>query len=79
MEKLSNFLGWYGFTAKLIGIPVLFVLLFIGFQKFVFTTTCMVAGFRCEYSIGATDAMVQYMGELLESNPNMDIVSRRRK
>lgn len=79
MEKLQNFLGWYGFTAKLIGIPVLFVVLFLGVQKFIFTSTCMIAGFRCEYSFGATDAMTEFMGELLSANKNMDIVAKPRR
>lgn len=78
MEKLQNFLGWYGFTAKLIGIPVLFVVLFLGFQKFVFTSTCMIAGYKCEFAFGSDIAMVDYMGDLLASNPHVDIVAKKR-
>lgn len=78
MEKLNNFLCWYGFTAKLIGIPVLFVVLFVGFQKFVFTSTCMIAGYKCEYGLGASEGMYAYMGDLLAANPNVDIVAKKR-
>ena len=76
MITLKAFLKWYYQTAALVGIPVVFVLLMMGAQKLLFTLTCTTAGYRCEYAIGATDAMAQYMGDLLTSNPDMEIVSR---
>jgi hypothetical protein len=48
----------------------------MGAQKFFFTLTCTTAGYRCEHALGATDAMASYMGDLLLSNPDMDIVTR---
>lgn len=79
MQKLATFWLWYKQTSTLLGIPVLMILLFMGFQKVLFTTTCQAAGLKCEYAIGATDAMAEYMGELLASNPNMDIVTKPTK
>lgn len=73
--NFKSFMRWYYQTAALVGIPLLFLLLAIGVQKFFFTLTCTTASFRCEYSIGATDAMAQYMGDLLTANPNVDIVA----
>ena len=79
MQKLATFWLWYKQTSTLLGLPVLMILLFMGFQKVLFTTTCQTAGDKCEYSIGATDAMAEYMGALLASNENMDIVTTPRK
>jgi hypothetical protein len=76
MTSMKTFLRWYYQTAALVGIPVVFLLLMIGAQKFFFTLTCTTAGYRCEYSLGATDAMAAYMGDLLMSNPDMEIVSK---
>lgn len=76
MMNVKTFLRWYYQTAALVGIPVVFLLLMMGAQKFLFTLTCTTAGYRCEYALGATDAMAQYMGDLLMSNPDMEIVSK---
>lgn len=76
MTSMKTFFRWYYQTAALVGIPVVFLLLMMGAQKFLFTLTCTTAGYRCEYAIGATDAMAQYMGDLLSSNPDMEIVSK---
>ena len=76
MTSMKIFFRWYYQTAALVGIPVVFLLLMMGAQKFLFTLTCTTAGYRCEYALGATDAMAQYMGDLLMSNPDMEIVSK---
>ena len=78
-EKLINTFVWFKQTSTLVGMPVLFILVTMGVQKFFFTTTCYTVGWRCEYSFGATDAMASYMGELLASNPGMDIVTKPRR
>lgn len=79
MTSMKTFLKWYYQTAALVGIPVVFLLLMIGLQKFVFTLTCTTAGYRCEFALGATDAMTAYMGDLLMANPDMDIVAKPSK
>jgi hypothetical protein len=76
MTSMKTFIRWYYQTAALVGIPVVFLLLMMGAQKFFFTLTCTTAGYRCEHALGATDAMASYMGDLLLSNPDMDIVTR---
>lgn len=76
MTSMKTFLKWYYQTAALVGVPILFLLLAMGAQKFLFTLTCTTAGFRCEYAIGATDAMAEYMSELLAGNEGMDIVAK---
>lgn len=63
----------------LVGAPILLFLVFLGVQKFFFTFTCQVAGFRCEYALGASDAMMEYMGQLVSSNPGVDIVTKPRR
>jgi hypothetical protein len=79
MDKIKIAWKWYVQTSALVGIPVVFLLLTIGIQKFVFTATCQLAGYQCEYAIGATDAMTEYMGDLLASNPGKDIVVQPRR
>lgn len=78
MEKVKTFWKWYIQTSALVGIPVVFLLLVMGVQKFVFTATCQLGGYQCEYALGATDAMTEYMGDLLASNPGKDIVVKPR-
>lgn len=80
--------GWLWFcqTSTVVGMPVTIVLVAILVQKMVFTTTCQLAGWRCEYSLGAQvqaqpqvdpqSAMVEFMGGLLQGNPGMDIVTK---
>lgn len=79
MDRIKTAVRWYWQTSALVGVPVVFLLLVMGLQRFTFTATCHTIGWRCEYAIGATDAMTEYMGDLLASNPNMDIVAEPRK
>lgn len=79
MERMKKIMGWYMQTSMLVGAPILMFLLFLGLQKFLFTFTCNAAGYRCEYALGAGDAMMQYMGELVSANPGVDIVTKPRR
>jgi hypothetical protein len=79
MERVKKIVQWYMQSSMLVGAPILMFLVFLGLQKFLFTFTCNAAGFRCEYAIGASDGMAQYMGELLAANPGTDIIARPRK
>jgi ribose/xylose/arabinose/galactoside ABC-type transport system permease subunit len=76
---MKTFFRWYYQTAALVGIPITFLLLMLGAQKFLFTLTCTTAGYRCEYAIGATSAMAEYMADLVADNPGMDIVAKPSK
>lgn len=78
MTNVKTFLRWYYQTAALVGIPVVFLLLMMGAQKFMFTLTCTTAGYRCEYALGAQSAMAEYMSELVAGNDGMDIVAKPR-
>lgn len=73
-EKLKKFLAWYFYSSTLVGVPLVLLLFAIGMQKFIFTTTCTIIGYKCEYALGAQDAMANYMGDLLSNNPGKDIV-----
>lgn len=77
--NLKSFCRWYYQSSALVGIPLLFLLLMMGAQKFMFTLTCSTAGYRCEYALGATDAMAEYMGDLLAANPGVDLVAKPQK
>lgn len=77
-SKIKSFWLWFKQTSTLLGMPLLVILLCVGLQKLIFTFTCQTAGFKCEYSFGATDALAQYMGELVASNPGVDIVAKKR-
>lgn len=56
---------WFRQTSTLVGIPVMFLLVVMGAQKFLFTATCQMVGYRCEYAIGASDAVHDYIDDLL--------------
>lgn len=76
MSKFGLFLEWYKYTSFVVGVPITFVLLFMGMQKFVFTAGCMTAGWKCEYAFGVDEAFASYMGDLLMANPGSDIEVR---
>lgn len=78
-DKIKAGFRWYCQTSMLIGMPIVLLLILVGAQKLFFTGTCHVAGMGCEYSLGATDAMAAYMGDLLDANPGMDIVAEPRR
>lgn len=78
-NKTKVIAKWYWQTAGLVGVPVLFYILSTAFQRGVFTVNCTWRGKTCEYAFGAQDAMATYMSELVEANPNVDIVARPRK
>jgi len=78
-EKAKASWKWYYQTSALVGMPIVLMLLAIGIQKLVFTGTCQIGGYNCEYAFGSSDGMAQYMGELLESNPGVDIVAKKKR
>lgn len=77
--RIKAGMTWFAQTSTIVGIPVTLILSLLFVQKVIFTTTCTIAGWRCEYSLGATDAMVEYMAELVAANPNADIASVPRR
>jgi hypothetical protein len=77
MDRVKEIFTWYKTTSLIVGFPILAMLLFLGFQKFVFTSSCMIANYRCERAIGADEALTEYMGDLLAANPGTDIVAKR--
>lgn len=77
--NIKSICKWYYQTSAIVGIPLLFLLLLWGTQKFVFTLTCSTSGYQCEHAIGATDVMAGYMSEMLDSNPNMDLVAKPKR
>lgn len=79
MSKLENFSRWWWTTAAVIGTPVLLLILLVGIQRSFFTLTCETAGYACEYSFSRTDAMAEYVGEVLAANPHGDLKLTPRK
>jgi hypothetical protein len=75
----NEFISWYMYTARLLGVPILAVLIVLGAQKGLFTFTCASVGWKCESSMGASDALADYMGGMLAANPGQDIVVKPRK
>lgn len=76
IAKLKDFVSWYGYTATIVGYPVLLVVIFIVMQKLTFTSTCMTLGYKCENAIGADQGLASYMGDMLDANPNVDIITK---
>lgn len=79
MDSLKAFGGWFMYTARIVGAPILAILIVWGIQKVTYTGTCMIGGLKCERAIGADDSMIAYMGDLLAANPGNDIVASKRK
>jgi hypothetical protein len=76
MERIQNFTRWFWTTSAIVGAPVLLLLLIVGIQRAFFTLTCETAGVACEYSFSRTDAMASYVGDILASNPDGDLVMK---
>lgn len=62
---LKAFSIWYSQTARIIGYPVLFIVLITAIEKTMFTVTCAVAGHQCQHSLMATQSAVEFVGELV--------------
>ena len=58
-NKLKPVLVWYWNTSALVGIPVLFILLVMGFDRTVSTVTCQLAGSQCNRAIGALPSNIK--------------------
>lgn len=54
---MRMFIDWYKYTAGIVGLPVLFVMLFWGMQKTLFTGTCMIAGWKCQHAFAVAEAL----------------------
>jgi len=79
MERIHNFSKWFWTTSAIVGAPVLMLLLLVGIQRAFFTLTCETASFGCEYSFSRTDAMASYVSDILDANPNQDLVVKPRR
>jgi hypothetical protein len=77
-DNIKKTLKWFTQTSTLVGAPVLLIVCLVGVQRMFFTASCHTVGWRCEYAFGATDAMVSFMGEILASNPGMDVAVKPR-
>lgn len=78
-QRLSPWITTFKCISITVGMPITMMLFIMGAEKMFFTTTCNIAGWKCEYGIGATDAMASYMGDLLDANKGMDIIAQPHK
>lgn len=62
---MKAFTLWYSQTARIIGYPVLFIILITAIEKTMFTVTCAVGGYQCQYSLMATNSVNNFVGELV--------------
>lgn len=62
-------LHWYGQTARLVGYPILFIILMTAVEKMMFTVTCSLGGYQCEYSLMAQKGVQDYVGDLVTTRP----------
>jgi hypothetical protein len=73
----KEFATWYSQTARLVGYPILFVILITAVEKTMFTVTCSLGGYQCEHSIIATDAAMDYVSELVTGKQNEELASKQ--
>lgn len=62
---MKAFTLWYSQTARIIGYPVLFIVLITAIEKTMFTVTCALGGYQCQYSLMATSSVSDFMGDLV--------------
>lgn len=62
---MKAFALWYSQTARIIGYPVLFIVLITAIEKTMFTVTCALGGYQCQYSLMATSSVSDFMGDLV--------------
>lgn len=62
---MKAFMQWYSQTARLVGYPILFIILMTGIEKMMFTVTCSLGGYQCEYSLMAHKSVQEYVGDLV--------------
>lgn len=62
---MKAFSLWYSQTARIIGYPVLFIVLITAIEKTMFTVTCVIGEYQCEYGLMATQNISQFVGELV--------------
>jgi hypothetical protein len=62
---MKAFALWYSQTARIIGYPVLFIVLITAIEKTMFTVTCALGGYQCQYSLMATNSVNDFVGELV--------------
>jgi hypothetical protein len=62
---MKAFALWYSQTARIIGYPVLFIVLITAIEKTMFTVTCALGGYQCQYSLMATTSVSDFMGDLV--------------
>lgn len=62
---LSHWNTWYWETSKLVGAPLLLCLMLVGIQKTLFTGTCALAGYQCEYGFGSVDTITNRMTQAI--------------
>jgi len=65
--NMKAFIQWYGQTAKLVGYPILFIILMTAVERMMFTVTCSLGGYQCEYSLMAQKGVQDYVGDLATS------------
>ena len=73
---MKAFTLWYSQTARIIGYPVLFIVLITAIEKTMFTVTCAVGGYQCQYGLMATQNISQFVGELVAGDIVKDTPSR---
>lgn len=79
MTRINNFWTWYKCTSFPLGLIALGVLLALSARSVGATVTCAIAEYKCEYAIKAQDAIAESMSELVVNNPNVDIVTKKRR
>jgi hypothetical protein len=74
---IREFKTWYSQTAKLIGYPVLFIVLITAIEKTMFTVTCALGEYQCEHSILGTEKAMDFVRELMTGSSTERVADKR--
>lgn len=76
-DKIANAWEWYKYSAFLVGLPVMFVVCMFALSRTLFTGTCLVAGYKCQFALGTEQIMSQYLTALVGGEADLSVTPRQ--
>lgn len=74
---MEPWIKWGNQTALLLGWPLLLIAMFTIGSKFVFSGTCLSAGYQCKYALGVSEMAQQYLTNLVGGEAEIEVKERK--